>query len=118
MMNIKTDAESNIIYTFSHGTIDTEDMEGLLPILKEKIEKHGKARWYYEMKDFNGWKVEAFWEDIKFDFKHSRDFEKIAMVGEKKWQDWMTQTMKPFSPAEIKYFDLSDEKLAKEWIEA
>ena len=37
MMNIKTDAESNIIYTFSHGTIDTEDMEGLLPILKEKI---------------------------------------------------------------------------------
>lgn len=38
------------------------------------------------------------------------------MVGEKKWQVWMTQLMKPFTSAEIKYFDIENEQAAKDWI--
>lgn len=116
MMRIETTPESNIIYTYTKGTIIKEDMDRLLPLLHEKIQRFRKARWYYQMKDFHGWKVDAFWEDIKFDLKHANDFEKIAMVGEKKWQKWMTQAMIPFTSAEIKYFGLEDEQEAKKWI--
>lgn len=116
MMELNVNPESNIIYTLVTGTVVKEDMEKLLPILKDKIQKFGKARWYYEMKDFNGWKPDAFWEDVMFDLKHANDFEKVAMVGEKKWQEWMTQIMKPFTSAEIKYFDLEDKQAAKDWI--
>lgn len=91
-------------------------MDKLLPILQEKIQHFQKARWYYHMKDFYGWKIAAFLKDIKFDLKHANDFEKVAMVGEKKWQDLMTQAMKPFTLAEIKYFNLEDEQEAKDWI--
>ena len=116
MMRIETTPDSNIIYTFSTGIIKKEDMDSLLPLLQEKIQHFRKARWYYQMKDFHGWKVDAFWEDVKFNLKHTNDFEKIAMVGEKKWQNWMTQAMKPFTSAEIKYFNSKDEQQAKEWI--
>lgn len=47
---------------------------------------------------------------------HTDDYEKIAMVVEKKWQDWITQFMKPFTSAEIRYFDLEEKDEAKKWI--
>ena len=42
------------------------------------------------MKDFHGWDAGALWEDIKFDLKHFSDIERVAMVGEKKWQKGMS----------------------------
>ena len=50
------------------------------------------------------------------DMSHADDYEKIAMVGDKKWQDWITQFMKPFTNAEIRYFDSEQKEEAKEWI--
>ena len=38
------------------------------------------------------------------------------MVGEKKWQEWMTDLMKPFTKAEIKFFELVERNTALEWI--
>ena len=52
------------------------------------------------------------------DAAHANDYEKIAMVGDKKWQNWITQFMKPFTKAEIKYFNLDQKEDAKSWIES
>lgn len=116
MMKIESPESNNIIYTRSTGTIEEEDMQRLLPLLKAKIGRFGKARWYYEMEDFHGWDLKAFWEDVWFNARHTADFEKIAMVGEKNWQEWMTKLMKPFTSAEVKYFDLENKEAATAWI--
>ncbi|MGY8914825.1 MAG: STAS/SEC14 domain-containing protein, partial [Flavobacteriales bacterium] len=50
------------------------------------------------------------------DTAHAKDYEKIAMVGDKKWQEWIAQFMKPFTNADIRYFDLKDKETAKQWI--
>jgi hypothetical protein len=70
------------------------------------------------MEDFDGWTAKALWSDVKFDFKHRNDFEKVAMVGRKDWMDWMTQLMKPFTSAEIKFFELEEQAAARAWINA
>ena len=44
------------------------------------------------------------WQDIKFDVKHFGDIERLAMVGEKKWEQWMATFCKPFTTATVKYF--------------
>ena len=38
------------------------------------------------------------------------------MVGEKKWQEWMTDVMKVFTSATIKHFDLEQKDEALSWI--
>ena len=38
------------------------------------------------MTGFQGWDAGAAWEDLKFDLKHFGDIERLAMVGDKKWQ--------------------------------
>jgi hypothetical protein len=69
------------------------------------------------MHEFHGWTAGALWEDIKFDFKHWKDIEKLAIVGESKWEAGMAIFCKPFTRAKVQYFDQSQMKDAVTWIE-
>ena len=118
MLNIHHEPNTNILMTTAVNKLDQEDYDRFLPIAESIIEKYGKLRWYFEMEDFDAWTAEALWTDAKFDLKHHNDFEKVAMVGRKDWMDWLTQLMKPFTSAEVKFFELEKKAAAKAWIKA
>ena len=117
MYNIIKNTDKLLALHFT-GELEKSDYDGFLPILEEKIKKHGKINLYWEMDDFDGWDASAAWKDLKFDMKHANDFHKVAMIGEEKWQDWMTQLMKPFTGAEVKYFERTEREKALAWAEA
>lgn len=116
MLQILGQTEGKVIATKAIGKLTKSDYEILIPILTNRLQDYKKIRWYFEMENFTGWELKAFWQDVKFDAQHADDFEKIAMVGEKKWQEWMADLMKPFTEAEVKFFDLKDRNVALEWI--
>jgi hypothetical protein len=66
--------------------------------------------------EFHGWEPQAAWEDFRFDIKHQKGVERIAMVGEKKWQHWMTKITSWFVHADVRYFDASQEDQAERWV--
>ena len=76
-----------------------------------------KIRVLIEMIDFHGWEERALWDDIKFDVKHFSDIERLAMVGEKKWEKGMSVFCKPFTTAKIRYFDHAAIADARAWLE-
>lgn len=116
MLQILGQTEGNVIATKAIEKLTKSDYAVLLPVLINRLQTYKKIRWYFEMENFQGWELKAFWEDVKFDAQHANDFEKIAMVGEKKWQEWMTDLMKPFTEAEIKFFEMKERNTALEWI--
>ena len=116
MLQILEFTKNNIIATKAEDNLTEKDIQKIQFCLPHKQLKDKKVRWYFEMKDFTGWDIKGLWEDIKMDLSHVEDYEMIAMVGEKKWQDWITQFMKPFTSATIRYFDLEEKEEAKEWI--
>ncbi len=99
------------------GKLDAADYKDILPVLEAAIERHGKIRLLWEMTDFEGWTLGGLWEDGQFDVRHSENFSKIAMVGEKHWQEWMTQAIKRFTPAEVRYFESGFRADALAWLE-
>ena len=109
-------ADQNVIYTIAEGELTDEDYDRIIPLLQEKVRSFGKIRWYFEMRDFEGWSLSAMWRDIKFDFSNEEHIEKVAMVGDKKWERELTQLMKPFTDAEIKFFETEDRQEAQNWI--
>jgi hypothetical protein len=68
------------------------------------------------MTGFHGWEAGALWEDTKSAIKYFSDIEKLAMVGEKKWQQGMAMFCKPFTKATIRYFDHADIAEARMWL--
>jgi hypothetical protein len=100
------------------GKLTKEAYETFVPVVDQQIKEHGKLRILFEMHDFHGWSAGALWEDLKFDFKHWKDIERLAIVGESKWEAGMAAFCKPFTAAKIQYFDHSKLVEAKSWIES
>ena len=99
------------------GKLTKEAYKDFVPVVDEQIGEHGKIRILFEMHDFHGWTAGALWEDLKFDFKHWKDIERLAIVGESKWEAGMAVFCKPFTSAKIQYFDHAKLDEAQTWIE-
>jgi hypothetical protein len=110
-------AVGKIVHVKVTGKLTKEAYEAFVPLLEEQIQDHGKVRILFEMHDFHGWTAGALWQDLKFDFKHWKDIERLAIVGESKWEEGMAVFCKPFTMAKIKYFDHTKLEDAKTWID-
>jgi hypothetical protein len=100
------------------GKLAREDYAQFVPVMERLVKTQGKVRLLVEMHDFHGWTAGALWQDIKFDAKHFRDIERIAMVGETKWQHGMAVFCKPFTKAKIRYFERDALEQARAWLAA
>lgn len=98
------------------GKLTKADYKELLPEVERLIRTHGKIRILCQMHDFHGWEWGALWEDLKFDAKHFSDIERVALVGERRWQHGMAVVCQPFTRAKIRYFDECELARAEEWI--
>jgi len=115
-ITIADTTEGNFIEAKITGKLTENDYEIILPELERRIEEYGKLRLLIILEDFQGWTAGALWEDIKFDFKHFHDFERIALVGDRKWEKTATLFSKPFTGADLRYFAMEDLDEARSWV--
>lgn len=99
------------------GKLADADYGQFVPEFERLVKQHGKLRVLFEMTDFHGWEAGALWDDIKFDLKHFSDIERLAMVGDKKWEQGMAIFCRPFTTAKIRYFDKAQIEKARVWLE-
>ena len=92
------------------------DYERFIPEFERLVKQHGKIRVLFEMTDFHGWEGAALWDDFKFDIKHFSDIERLALVGDERWEKGMGVFCRPFTTATIRYFDHSAIEQARNWL--
>ena len=98
------------------GKLHDEDYKVFVPRVDEAIAENGKTRVLAHFHDFHGWDAAALWDDIKFATTHCTTIERIALVGESTWEKWMAKVCKPFTMADIRYFDASEIESASAWL--
>ena len=98
------------------GKLAKEDYGQFVPTIERLVKQHGKIRMLVDMHDFHGWSAGGLWEDIKFDLKHFRDIERLAIVGDKAWERGMAAFCKPFTAAKVRYFERSKIDQARSWL--
>ena len=99
------------------GKLHDGDYKQFVPTMETILTAEGKVRLFIQLEDFHGWDLHAAWDDLKFSLKHYSDFERIAMVGDRKWEKWMAGFCRPFTKAKVKYFDRSEVDAAWKWLE-
>jgi len=98
------------------GKLAHADYEHFVPAFERLAKQHGKLRLLFVMTGFHGWEAAALWDDIKFDIRHFGDIERLAMVGDKRWEKGMATFCRPFTTAKIRYFDAAQAGDAKAWL--
>jgi hypothetical protein len=109
-------AQNGVLEVEVTGKLTKEFYEEFVPAVESQIAEAGKIKILFVMHDFHGWTAGAMWEDLKFDLKHWKDIDRLAIVGEKKWQKGMASFCKPFTKAKIEYFDHADIEKARKWV--
>jgi len=109
-------AVGTIVTLVIKGKLEKEDYEMFVPQLEGLMKGDAKIRLVVELRDFKGWSAGALWEDTKFAARHYKDIERLAVVGDAGWEKGMTIFIKPFTAADVKYFDHKEAERAHAWI--
>ena len=115
-MELEERNEGKVLVVRVTGRLDRQDYEPFTPEVERLIKQHDKIRVLLLTHDFHGWDAGGLWEDIKFDVKHFNDIERLAVVGEKKWEQGMAMFCKPFTTAKIRFFEHDQAAEAQAWI--
>jgi hypothetical protein len=115
-MEIHVDSEFHVVTMEVSGTLTDADYKKFMPQFEEVIGRVGRVRMLVDMRDFHGWDLGAAWDDFKFGTQHARDIARLAMVGEKRWQEWIARAGAVFMKAPVKYFAQDQRAEALAWL--
>ena len=115
-VELHEEAGGKILILNLSGKLAKEDYAHFTPQVERAVKDHGKVRMLVLMHGFHGWTMGAVWEDIKFDLHHFSHIERLAIVGESRWEAGMAVFCKPFTTAKVRYFDESKADEATAWI--
>jgi len=115
--HIRENNRGNILELDASGKVVANDFQSLESTFQRLVKRYGKIRVLFIMRDFHGWEPAAFWDEVTFDLKHFGDIERLAMVGDKQWEKFLAVFARPFTAAEIRYFDSSALSAAQAWLE-
>jgi universal stress protein A len=107
----------NIMAVKASGKLTDEDYQQFLPKLNEFIDSsETPVSLLLELEDFHGWNKKAAWDDFKFGMKNEDDIARIAIVGENRWQKWMTVLGDAFTSTDMRYFPKAELSQAWSWL--
>lgn len=116
-IQLKEEAGGKVLTVHVSGTLAVVDYEHFVPEFERLLRLHGTLRVLFDMTGLHGWTAGAVWEDTKFATHHFSDIDRLAVIGEKKWQEWMATFCKPFTKATVRYFDHADAAEARAWVD-
>lgn len=118
-MTIRLNQENNgkLLTIQVSGKLIKDDYAEFVPEFERLVRQHGKLRVLFDLTDFHGWDLSAAWEDTKFGIHHFADIDRLAMIGDKAWQHGMAIFCKPFTTAEVRYFDHANADEARQWLD-
>jgi len=87
-------------------------------LLEKKIKSHGRIRVFIELENYPAAdSAESLYEDMNLIKFHADGIEKMAVVGDRVWQETWVALFGLFSGTETAYFDRSEEEKAVAWVE-
>jgi len=98
------------------GKLTHADYTVMVPMIAQALQTipNVKINMLLDATEFEGWELEAAWDDFKFGMEYKDTFLKIAIVGTEKWQEYMAKMGNWFMDGEVKFFyDLEE---AKKWL--
>ncbi|QWC58355.1 STAS/SEC14 domain-containing protein [Erythrobacter sp. 3-20A1M] len=111
--------EDRILVIRAGGKLTLADYDRFVPAFEEAAAREaGRLPMLIELDDdFAGWDLGGLWRDLKFDVKHKDSFGRIAVVGDKRWEEWGTKLSNPLFPsAEMRFFEREERTSAKVWL--
>lgn len=118
MFNIETSDDGVFSIKVSGKLTHSDYKDHLIPVLEGLIERYKKVNLLIEAEGFHGWEWRAAFDDFKTAVKHRKEFGRIAIVGDRQWQENLCKLFGFMVAGEVRYFQHDALAQAKEWVRA
>jgi len=115
-IEFKEESGGKLFLIRCEGSLVKADYDRLVPEFDRQTALNGKLRVLIDLTGFLGWKDGSFWDELKFDIRHFNDVERLAVVGDNKWEKLLAAFCQPFTSAEVRYFADVDAAEARQWL--
>ena len=111
---IKRNKKRLFIEIIMLGKLTHEDYQIFVPIVDKALKEAKKieADLLVDMRDFKGWEFLAAWDDFKFGVKHRNAFDRMAIIGNKKWEEASSGMMSHLMKGKVKFFKEREKALS------
>ncbi len=116
MLKLLERSKGNVLGFEATGEISVDDIEGVETIAEKTIAEYGKFSWLMVMETTRYISLKALYEDMMWLIKNLRHFDKMAIVGDKKWEELLIKADGLVFGE--KYFDISQLEEAWEYVES
>ena len=96
--------------------LSREEVKTITDELEGTITARGKIRVLLDLQAFPYEDLGALWEDLKFDVRHAKDLERLAVVGADKLEEWATRIFGALTFTRCRCFDKDQVEDAWQWL--
>jgi hypothetical protein len=101
------------------GRLSCSELAAAQKAAAEILRKEGAMRVLVLAINFEGWERAGDWGDVSFQMDNDARIEKMAVIGEKKWEELaIAFTAKGLRPFPIEYFQPAELASARAWLTA
>ena len=104
-------SKGNVFGFEIEGKVTAEEVEEAAAMMEKAIQEHGKISWLVVWKTTHYTSLKAMYNDASWLLKNVKHFDRMAIVGDKKWEEMLVKADSLFFGE--KYFDIS--QLAEAW---
>lgn len=99
------------------GRLGREEFAKFQGLFLEAMKRRGKVRLLVILNDFQGWDKRDDWNDVPIHLEHDQQVEKIAVVGDTKWEDLFGAFLgKGMRKIPIRHFPPGGLETARAWL--
>jgi hypothetical protein len=107
MIELMDDSKDGIVGVKVSGKLTAADYEQyLIPALDRVFALDKRARFLVLMDEtFEGWTLDAAWDDASYWFQHRSEVDRVAIVGAPQWVEWCINAMRFALKGEFRLFE-------------
>jgi len=113
---ISVDCNGSLVHVDVTDQLTLEGYKHIVPYIDAAIDEFGSVRVLFDLGEYHGWDGEARWEDLDLELLHWASVERVAIIGDPKYEEGVATFCRPFTAATVRYFYPADAKAAEEWI--
>jgi hypothetical protein len=96
------------------GKLTHDDYAVMTPMIDSALKSVSDPtiRALFDMTELDGWEPRAAWDDFRLGLRHGSEFTRVAIVGNKRWQELSARVGNWILSGDVRYFEAIDAAVA------
>jgi len=115
-LSVSSENGSGIVTIQASGSAPATEYEGFFAAFEKAVKQRSRVGLLLRFQDFAGWDMDALSRNVPLDIGCLLRIKRLAVIGERKWEEWIKTYCGPFMGAAVRCFQPGQEDDARKWL--